>query len=163
MLKELFIRLFYYNSILNCNIVSYQRINEDLNFKGLSRTFIHFKKIDSVVYDRLTDQVIDEFGISNEAKSLYYLRRNMLKMVCQYYINKDMSMIGKIGFKKKEIEESESRMRKPSMLNNVKQRNSSNHRIISKWANCNTKKLSIFDYFNYAKDYENENKKNQAA
>jgi len=162
-LKTLFIQLLYHNSIYVCKIKRYHKGKESSNFRSVRRFYLGTKRLDYFVYRLLTDDLLDEFGVTAETKRIFYIEKHRLQMICRYYINDDKSLIGKIMFKTKELED-EKKRQKSLVQEDVKKLHSRNYRVIRKWSGCeNIKEITIFEFYNYFKDYEEERKNDKAA
>lgn len=153
---KVLIRILYHNSIYKCNIGRYHKVKENHSYKGLARTFIRTKKLDFLAYDKMTDELIDEFGVTEEARRIFYLKRNRLRLICRYYIEQDRALIGKVAFKNRELED--ALLKQKSLLkDDVKKVHSRSYRILGTWCNNHAiKKLTVFEFYNYMKDYEEE-------
>lgn len=148
--------LISYKGIYDCPVKNYvdSLTDNDLSYLTKYKRLAKLFKLDlSNIFDRINDQLIDEFKISNTRELWFYKMKSMLIMACDYHIYGKKSLQTKIQILQKQIEKLEQDQNKDI---DIRKLYSTNFRIIQKWSGRDPKKLTIFEYFNDLNDYNKE-------
>lgn len=146
-----------YKSIYECPIRVYQRIFEFDNVNLLIRSKWKFKllrlvkKINLVeILDNIVIQLITEFGVSRKYEVKFYKERDLLRLKLDYLLG-DISREVEIEIKERDLKKLEAKV---PTIHDLRKENASMHRILSQWAGADSRTLTIFEYYNLIKDYE---------
>lgn len=155
-ISRILYKIVAYEGIYDCPIKKYVDCvaNDDLIYLAKHKIIVRLFKIDlSIVFDRINDQLIDEFNISNTREVIFFKTKSMLNMICDYYIDNKKSLITKIKILQNQIDKLENSNKNDA---DIKKVYATNFRIIHKWSGRNPKELTIFEYFNDLDDYKKE-------
>lgn len=149
----------YYDDIFECPIRNYQRCFEETDSRYLLKKYDD--KYPDILYPiilRMSNKLIDDFGIEPSVEILYFKERDLLKAELEYIKTGNTSYLNDVQFIKMDIIRINSQL-KISDDKNIKEINSRNHRILTQYLGYDSKKLSVFDYYVASRDCSNDHKK----
>lgn len=151
--------MFAYKDIHDCPAGKYLDviIKDDYSCIAKNRTIVKALSIDlSKQYERLKDQVIDEFGIDRETEDLFFKKRALAELICEFYITDKRQYLGKIDLLKKEIKDIENRLIEELDNINIKKSIARNNRGLHKWSGRDPRNITVFEYYNDLNDLQDE-------
>ena len=126
-------------TIHTCKITDYQNAENG-----------DFKTVTIEDYKRLTNALIDEFGLNELNQLIFHKKKQILKLKAKYLYSESESLLTDIKLAEIELQRLQDKVKADG---NLRQLQAKNHRIISKWAGRDTRTLTVFEYYNDLKDF----------
>lgn len=146
-------------TIYNTPVTLYHNVMESNSFDRLINSKKgHTRKIlkgnISYIWDRLTSQMIDEFGVSNEVKLIYYKQNTINRCEINMLLGgQDEATL--IEILRSEINLIKSRIQEQS-VKDIKKHHSRLYRILEERYKRDPKKLTVFEFYNDLNDLKDE-------
>lgn len=152
-----------YNTIYDCPVRAYQGVFEfndpEYLIKDIRWKFITRRKLLNGVIDFLIGQIIDEFGVSRKYEVQFHKRRDLVRLKLDWLLGNKLAdlTIQVIEAQLKTINE------KLPTLEELRKQNATMHRVLTQWSGQDTRKLTVFEYYNLEKDYVKESEQQMAG
>jgi hypothetical protein len=139
-----------YDNIFDCPIINYQRAIESEDLKYLLKVYDKSFTGDlSGILESLESQIIDEFGLDEKRMLIFHKQKQLIKLTNLWIITEDDSYLTKIKLAEIELNRLLGHIETDSDIKKIHARN---HRALTKHYGRDSKKLSMFDYYNDMKD-----------
>ena len=152
-------------TIYNTPVTIYHGVMEKNSFDLLINSKQgHAKKILKAnflyVWDRLTSQMIDEFGVSNDVKLIYYKQNTINRCEINMLLGgNDESTL--IEILKSEINTIRKRLQENS-VKDLRKHHSRLYRILEERYHRDPKKLTVFEFYNDLNDLKEESEERKS-
>lgn len=148
----------FYNDIHDCSIDAYHKCVEEKDLKFLVKKGkfkeSYIPQLD-VIFQKIDDQKIDEFGVSPEFELYYYKLRDLNKLEIKA-LEGDESVLTRIDIMQREMK----RMREKGEDGNIRKYHSRLHRAIqTHYQGRNSHELTVFEFYNDINDLMEDQEK----
>lgn len=144
-----------YEDIYECPILNFQKVETTGDSRYLYKEYDSKAESLDKHFQKLLSQVIDEFGLTETAMLVFHKEKELTKLRGKWIVTENDALITDIKIAEIQLK----RLRKKAESNNendLKKLHATNHRILSGWSNRDSRKLSVFEYYNDLKDYNTE-------
>lgn len=145
-----------YDSIKICPIVNYQNVLIDNDFSHLVKGEVKKSYDLEGTFKKLNDELVDTFGVGEEYEKVFWLQYGITKLKLQMLITDDKTLQNEI----RNYEHDLANVKIKKQEGDLARIFASNHRELSKWAGRDTRKLTMFEYYNDLADSQKDGKKN---
>ena len=147
-------------NIYNTPVTIYHKVMEDNSFESLinSKTK-HSRKILKgnalYIWDRLTGQMIDEFGVSHEVEMIFHKQNTINKCELSQILNDNNEHNTLIQILQSEIDLLKGNIEKKT-IKDIRKHHARLCRLIEERYHRDPKKLTIFEFYNDLHDLKDE-------
>jgi len=122
--------------------------NYDSNYDG---------DFDSVL-EKMSNQIIDDFGVSNKYEALFNKKKSLIKLRLKYVTTGNERYLTDIQVR--ELEINKLNIQFDNKID-IKEVNSQNRHNLTKWQGFPAETMTVYDYYRAIKQYEKELRKNK--
>jgi hypothetical protein len=147
-----------WEDIYTCPIINFQKAEETGDSRYLYKEYDEKKENLDEHFQKLTGEIIDEFGLSEIGQLIFFKNKELTKLRGKWIVTENDALLTNIRIAEIQLNILEKRVKRAEqgVETDIKKLHATNHRILSKWSGRDSRKLTVFEYYNDFRDFNNE-------